>query len=208
MHIARIESLVAIAALLLLYMSIYPGILMGAFLLGILLVPVVVCAGAGLGVLYGVGYLAWSALPYRARKRPRAIEAAPTPPRPRTARRWIPRAMIAASIAVILSGRAPRLGFSASQPAFDRCLSARTPIGDEVGAPPRFVGLHRVDASLADPRGGVHFRCFSHPDGLDPDKVSYGFAHRPNHRGSPFGDPGYVLRPLGGDWFVFAVSDD
>ncbi len=48
---ARIEALVAMAALPMLYMSIYPGFLMGAFLLGIFLVPAIVCAGAGLVML-------------------------------------------------------------------------------------------------------------------------------------------------------------
>ncbi len=208
MPMARIEALVAILFLPLLYMSIYPGFLIGALLLGIVLVPAIVCAGAGLGVLYGVGYLVWSWLPYRARKRARVVEIALSPaPRPRPAWRWIARVMIAASIAMMLSGWAPRLGFSASRSAFDRYLSARTPIGPEAGAPPRFVGLYRVDACLSDPRGGVYFRCFSHPDGIDADTVSYGFAHCPNPQGSPFGDAGYMPRPLGGDWFVFSASD-
>jgi hypothetical protein len=38
--------------------------------------------------------------------------------------------------------------------------------------------------------------------------MSYGFAFRPNGRGTPFGNAHYRQCRLFGDWYVFAASND
>jgi hypothetical protein len=70
------------------------------------------------------------------------------------------------------------------------------------------VGPYHVDRYGADKRGGVYFRTATGPDGIGPDRMSYGFAFRPNGEGTPFGNAHYRRRHLFGDWYVFAASDD
>jgi hypothetical protein len=70
------------------------------------------------------------------------------------------------------------------------------------------IGPYRVDRYAADKRGGVYFRTATGPDGLGPDRMSYGFAFCPNWRGTPFGNARYSHRHLFGDWYVFAASED
>ena len=77
--------------------------------------------------------------------------------------------------------------------------------GKEIG---RQIGPYRVDRYGADQRGGVFFRTATGPDGIGPDQMSYGFAFRPNGKGSLFGNSRYSQRHLFGDWYVFAASDD
>jgi hypothetical protein len=72
----------------------------------------------------------------------------------------------------------------------------------------RQVGPYYVDRYGADRRGGVFFRTAIAPDGFGPDQKSFGFAFRPNGKGSPFGNAHYRLKHLFGDWYVFATSDD
>ena len=83
----------------------------------------------------------------------------------------------------------------------------RSPTHD--GAPlNRRLGFYGVDEYAADPRGGVYFRVYTGGDGIGPDQMSYGFAHKPNSEGSPFGAASYRVHRLGGDWFWFEASDD
>jgi hypothetical protein len=70
------------------------------------------------------------------------------------------------------------------------------------------LGFYSVDRYAADPRGGAYFRTHAGPDGIGPDTMSYGFAHRPNPEGSPFGRAGYHLSHVVGDWYVFSASND
>ena len=72
----------------------------------------------------------------------------------------------------------------------------------------RRLGVYRVDQYAADPRGGVYFRTHAGADGLGPDAMSYGFAFRPNREGSPFGNAGYRLFRMTGDWYGFSASND
>jgi hypothetical protein len=71
----------------------------------------------------------------------------------------------------------------------------------------RRVGPYRVDRYAADERGGVFFRTATGPDGIGPDEMSYGFAFRPNGRGTPFGNARYWQDHLLGDWYVFGASN-
>ena len=45
-------------------------------------------------------------------------------------------------------------------------------------------------------------------DGISPDRMSYGFAYKPNAEGTPFGASRYRVFRLGDDWYWFRVSDD
>lgn len=65
-----------------------------------------------------------------------------------------------------------------------------------------------MDRYGTDGRGGVYFRTATGPDGIGPDRLSFGFAFRPNAEGSLFGDARYELGHLFGEWYWFAVSDD
>jgi hypothetical protein len=60
-------------------------------------------------------------------------------------------------------------------------------------------GIFVVDRWGTDDRGGVYFRS------VETLHTSYGYAYRPNAQGSPFGDVGYELHPLAGDWYAFAA---
>jgi len=75
------------------------------------------------------------------------------------------------------------------------------------GKPLGRIGIYAVDEYAADPRGGVYFRSGSQPS-WGPDRVSYGFAYKPNKKGTPFGAAEYGVWPLGGGWYWFRASDD
>jgi hypothetical protein len=70
----------------------------------------------------------------------------------------------------------------------------------------RWLGIYRVDEIRHDPRGGVYFRTGIGSDGID--QMSYGFVHRPNQQGTPFGRKLYIYRRLTADWYWFQASDD
>ena len=99
-----------------------------------------------------------------------------------------------------------RLAFAACQVMFERHLAAApkgwpAPLG-------RWLGIYRVDEYAADDRGGVYFRTGATADGIGPDTLSYGFAYRPNRQGSPFGGARYGVYRLYGDWYWFRASND
>lgn len=68
------------------------------------------------------------------------------------------------------------------------------------------AGPYWVDSYSADSRGGVYFRMATGPDG--PDTISYGFVHKPNDKGTPYGNARYYLVHFSGDWYQFSVSND
>lgn len=72
----------------------------------------------------------------------------------------------------------------------------------------RRLGAYEVDEYAADPRGGVFFRVHIGFDGISPDRMSYGFAFKPNRQGTPFGAARYRVYRLGGDWYWFHASND
>lgn len=90
-----------------------------------------------------------------------------------------------------------------------RGLLETAPLADQEGAElNRRVGPYRVDRYAIDGRGGIYLRTHTWPDGISPDRMSYGFAFKPNVQGTPFGNAKYRRRHLFGDWFMFAASDD
>jgi hypothetical protein len=94
------------------------------------------------------------------------------------------------------------LVFQRKQPEFEALVPQAPPPGRN--APVILAadfGLFIVDRWGTDDRGGVYFRS------VQTAHTSYGYAYRPNALGSPFGDAGYELHPLDGDWFAFAARE-
>lgn len=101
-----------------------------------------------------------------------------------------------------------RLGFLLSQPEFS-ALAESVPVPlSERGILEYRAGLFKVDRCDTDPRGGLYFRTHRGSDGLRPREISYGFARRPNPSGSPFGNVNYRRSHLIGDWYCFAASNE
>jgi hypothetical protein len=97
------------------------------------------------------------------------------------------------------------LTFSRHQPQFEALLAKAPPPGNRSTANLNAdLGLFWIDQWGTDARGGTYFRTMV---GAAPENRSFGFAYRPNTDGSPFGDAGYELRHLQGDWYSFAASD-
>ncbi len=125
-------------------------------------------------------------------------------------RRWsiFSPAVVVLSLVLILSGIPRRVAFVLSRPAFQR-LAATAPVsGYDAEAVGHLVGVYYVDLYGADPRGGVYFRTHAGPDGIGPDTMSYGFVYRPNPKGTPFGNSGYRYSHVVGDWYCFSASND
>jgi hypothetical protein len=89
---------------------------------------------------------------------------------------------------------------------FEALLERAPPAGNRAVVPLNAdLSVYWVDQWGTDARGGTYFRTMS---GLGPDdRRSFGFAHQPNSHGCPFGDVGYELQHLGGDWYSFAAAD-
>jgi hypothetical protein len=101
-----------------------------------------------------------------------------------------------------------RIAFMACADKFDAYV-ANAPVSEYNGQPlARWLGVYRVTQYAADARGGVYFQTGTGPDGIGPDVMSYGFAHRPNRQGTPFGAAHYRVWHLHGDWYWFRGSDD
>jgi hypothetical protein len=188
-----IIALTAIVCLVALAISVYPGVLNDLMFLGILLsflvVPVV-----GVVALVGLIVLAWNG----------KLRGLQIP--------WARAAVVLALLFgtyVLLTFYVPRrIAFAASRASFEQMLPQATP-SQYRGTPlNRRLGLYKVDEYAADPRGGVYFRVYSGADGIGPDRMSYGFAHKPNQKGTPFGAARYCFFTLGNNWYWFCASDD
>lgn len=101
-----------------------------------------------------------------------------------------------------------RVAFLLSRSSFEKMVQSAPESGYGGTKINARLGLYRVDEYAADPRGGVFFRVYSGRDGIGPDTMSYGFAHRPNRQGTPFGAAHYALSHVIGDWYWFRASDD
>jgi hypothetical protein len=116
--------------------------------------------------------------------------------------------IVIVSLVLIVAGLPRRFAFRISRPAFERHV-ARAPASEYEGeALGRFLGSDYVDRYGADPRGGVYFRTHAGADGIGLDTMSYGFAYKPNPKGTPFGRAGYELSQVTGDWYIFSASND
>ena len=188
-----IIALTALACLLALGISVYPGVLNDLLFIGIFLsflaVPVVGIVGViVLVVLAREGKLRGLQIP------------------------WIRVAAVFALLFatyVLLKFYVPRrIAFATSRASFEQMVPQAAP-SEYQGTPlNRRLGVYQVDEYAADPRGGVYFRVYSGGDGFGPDRMSYGFAHKPNQKGTPFGAARYRVFRLGNDWYWFRASDD
>jgi hypothetical protein len=98
-----------------------------------------------------------------------------------------------------------RIVFARYRPHFEALLADAPAPGDQrVANLNADFSLFWVDQWGTDARGGTYFRTLT---GAAPHRRSFGFAYQPNSEGSPFGDVGYELQHLGGDWYSFAASD-
>jgi hypothetical protein len=188
-----IIALTALACVVALAISVYPGILNDLLFFGILLsflvVPVVGIVGViVLFVLARKGKLRGLRIP------------------------WKHVAVIFALLFgtyVLLKFYVPRrIAFAASRAAFEQMVPQETPTEYQGTSLNQRLGIYKVDEYAADPRGGVYFRVHSGGDGIGPDRMSYGFAYKPNQKGTPFGAARYRLFRLGNDWYWFRASDD
>jgi len=100
-----------------------------------------------------------------------------------------------------------RLLFQQYQSGFEELLADAPQAADASTVPLNAdFDLYWIDHWGTDRRGGVYFRTLV--TGQKGSKgSSYGFAHRPNADGSPFGNEHYELHHLTGDWYTFSASD-
>jgi hypothetical protein len=183
----NVNVVVAVGAAMLLVMSVWPGYASGCWYV----------IGLGLAALLGISWL-FVVLRIRYHRRPLGFRAAAFAP------------LIVVVTYLLLTFYVPRrIAFRAALDQFEAMLPS-APAATENGARPlnRRLGVYRVDQYAADPRGGVYFRTGAGQDGIGPDRMSFGFVHRPNPSGTPFGAARYLFRPLGGDWYWFQASDD
>jgi hypothetical protein len=188
-----IIALTALACLVALAISVYPGVLNDLLFIGILLSFLIVPV---------VGLVGLVSLIVLVRKR--KLRGVRIP--------WMRMAVAFALLFgtyVLLKFYVPRrIAFAASRSAFEQMVPQAAP-SDYQGAPlNRRLGIYEVDEYAADPRGGVYFRVYKGRDGIGPDVMSYGFAHKPNRQGTPFGAAHYRVFRLGNDWYWFRASDD
>lgn len=188
-----IIALTALACLVALAISVYPGVLNDLLFIGILLsflvVPVVgIAAVVVLVVLARKGKLRGLRIP------------------------WMRVAVVFALLFgtyVLLKFYVPRrIAFAASRASFEQMVPQAKPSDYQGAMLNRRLGVYKVDEYAADPRGGVYFRVYSGGDGIGPDRMSYGFAYKPNQKGTPFGAARYRLFRLGNEWYWFRASDD
>lgn len=174
--------------------SAWPGLLSEATLLGFILVLVAIMSSWlwGPPLLFSL-WIVWRRWPPRTHFWPRKLLITAL-------------GSLLLSAALVASRWPARLGFHLHRAAFDQ---ARLSL--DLDAAPRLVdrpvGMYYIRYAAADPRGGTYFQTRSMGT-LGPDSVSFGFAHRPNREGSPFGQAGYRLNSMGGDWYLFMASND
>ena len=184
-----VNLLTAFGGVLLLVLSVWPGFVVGCFL--VLAYP-----------LIGLLGLAWCAVVFR-----RVVAGGPPLSRRDVRRVLVAPLMVCVTYAALRFYIPRRVAFAVVCPEFARHVAA-APVS-ESGVPlDRRLGIYRVDEYATDARGGTYFRTGYTADGIGPDRLSYGFAHRPNGAGSPFGAARYRVWRLSRDWYWFRASDD
>ena len=180
-----------VLSVFLLGLSVFPGVLEQ--------VPadVLAVAGGAFGLFAG-GTAAWHLL---------------RPVRPGQSRRRGSAVVVLLCLAVspiLLGTHTPRrLVFQRHQAEFEELLGQAPLGGNRVVVPLNAdLSIYWVDHCGTDARGGTYFRTVSGWADGRADRRSFGFAHRPNADGSPFGDARYEIQHLTGDWYSFSATDD
>jgi hypothetical protein len=201
-------KLAALGGLLLALVSVYPGVLVDLIVIGIFLSPLLLLA-MGIG---GVAVLLWRARLAWKPAEPELLADDVVGGGKESVFRWywsnLPPAIVILSLFLMVSGAPRRAAFFLSRPAFQRHVAMAPASESEHAALGRFLGIYYVDRYGADPRGGVYFRTHAGADGIGPDTMSYGFAYKPNAKGTPFGNSHYRVSHIVGDWYVFSASND
>jgi hypothetical protein len=178
---------------LLLPLSVYPGLTSEAAFLATLSSPFLIPAlGVSLWVLMDMAHQVPDLL---------------GPPPGRRRRRATAVLVLALNVGLLWSDAPRRLAFLHARPAFEAAVAAAPRAYSPGQRLDRRLGLYHVDRFATDPRGGTYFQTHRGPDGLLMNRVTYGFSHRPNRAGSPFGDEKYALSHLVGDWYAFQASE-
>jgi hypothetical protein len=203
-------KLAALGSVILVGLSAYPGVSVDLLFVGVLLSPLWLLA---LGIVFLV------VLFFRARStRKKPLELDPDLGEEDiggaklSVPQWRPilisAFIVIVSVILIATGFPKRVAFRISRASLQRHV-ATAPVSEyESEAMGRWLGVYYVDRYAADPRGGVYFRTHAGADGIGPDTMSYGFAFRPNPKGTPFGNAHYRLFRMGGDWYIFSASND
>lgn len=184
-------ALTVLACILVLVFSIYPGLLNDLVLAGIALLFFVV-PPVGIGSLAVLMYLARSGM--LADVRIPWIQAVTA------------TVVIVGTVFLVRRDVPQRIAFRASREAFDGLL-ADAPSSKEGVVLDRRLGAYYVDEYAADPRGGTYFRVYTGTDRTGTVSMSYGFAHSPNPKGSPFGAAKYRTYHVADDWWWFRASE-
>jgi hypothetical protein len=188
-----VTALTILACLVVLAISIYPGRLDALFFWGIILSVLILpfVAIAALAALY----LLVRNNRWRAVRIPRR-------------RLGIILAILGCTFALLIFYVPRRVAFAVSRERFEQLVPLALP-SEFAGIPlNKRLGVYRVDEFAADLRGGVYFRVHVGMDGISPDRMSYGFAFKPNPTGTPFGAAHYETFHLQGDWYWFCASND
>jgi hypothetical protein len=116
---------------------------------------------------------------------------------------------LAATPALLLTSTPRWLAFRQHQQQFEALLPQAPPAGNRAVAPLNAdLNVYWIDHWGTDARGGTYFRTLSGRVDGKADRRSFGFAHRPNPDGSPFGNERYELHHLTGDWYSFSAVDE
>ena len=129
------------------------------------------------------------------------------PPPGRGRRRAAAALLLVVNCGLLWSGAPRRLAFLHALPAFEASLVAAPSAYSGGKRFDRPLGVYHVDQFAADPRGGIYFRTRSGPVDFSTSRMTYGFSHRPNQTGSPFGDDKYAFSHVVGDWYAFQASE-
>ena len=196
MVIRAVLGCTVVGSLTVLLLSVWPGLLSDIFFIAIILlvkwVPIVLIVLAT-SIVIGI-----------IRNRRRGVQEKQCFPK----REALAIPILAfVALAMLVTDVPRQIAFLASKSAFDVAVES-APVS-KYGVPfSRRLGVYKVDEWATDPRGGVYFRVHSGADGIGPDVMSYGFALKPNSKGSPFGRADYATYRLIGDWYVFMASND
>ena len=135
------------------------------------------------------------------------------PARPGKPRQRVSAVVVLLCLAVtptLLLTDTPRtLMFRQHQAEFEALLAQAPPPGNRAVVPLNAdLDVYWIDHWGTDARGGTYFRTLAGRVDGKADRRSFGFAHKPNPEGSPFGNERYELRHLTGDWYSFAATDE
>jgi hypothetical protein len=210
-----------IICLALLGVGIYPGGVENAIILCILLVLVALnlfisnlIAGQVWAILTFVAlgaipvFILWHELRQSAR-----VTNSPFPRRlPAVFRRvlrwlWILNGCIVGLTIVLLSANMPlKWAFSQVEPSFSG-LAAQASAPGAIAFIDQQVGPYLISEMVQSEAGGIYLWLYP-PEFFVGDRTIYGFSHRPNSTGSPFGGGdenhrNYEIHPIEGDWYWF-----